>query len=170
MYTRTNQSGADNSRQDTLLRLLHKTIKKVSADTASLNFNTAISAMMIYSNELAKLAEVPPLLWEPLVKMLSCYAPHLGEELWERLGGGASVSKEAWPVWDEGLCADSEVTVVVQVNGKIRDKFTAPAGTAGEELEKQGKALPGIQKWLEGKTIVKVISVPNKLVNIVVSG
>ncbi|MDR1143288.1 MAG: leucine--tRNA ligase [Spirochaetaceae bacterium] len=152
-----------------LLRLLHKTIKKVSGDTAALNFNTAISAMMIYSNELIKLAEVPPPLWEPLVKMLSCYAPHLGEELWERLGRGESVTKEAWPSWDEALCAESEVTVVVQVNGKVRDKFTAPAGTAKDALEKEARSLPGIQKWLEGKTIARVIVVPDKLVNIVIA-
>ena len=150
------------------LRLMHKTIKKVSRDTETLNFNTAISAMMIYSNELAKLPAIPAALWEPLVKMLSCYAPHLGEELWERLGGG-SVSGETWPSWDEGLCAESEVTIVVQVNGKIRDKFTAGAGEAKETLEQKARSLPGLQKWLEGKTVVKVITVPDKLVNIVVA-
>ncbi|MDR2768439.1 MAG: leucine--tRNA ligase [Treponema sp.] len=151
-----------------LLRLLHKTVKKVSSDTDTLNFNTAISAMMIYSNELVKLNEAPRPLWEPLVKMLSCYAPHLGEELWEKLGHGESVSKESWPAWDEALCAESEVTIVVQVQGKIRDKFTAVPGTGKAELEKKARELPGVQKWLEGKTIVKVITVPDKLVNIVV--
>jgi leucyl-tRNA synthetase len=152
-----------------LLRLLHKTIKKVSADTETLDFNTAISAMMIYSNELIKLNEMPRSFWEPLVKMLSCYAPHLGEELWEKLGHGESVSKESWPAWDEALCAESEVTIVVQVQGRIRDKFTAAPETAAGELEKKARGLPGVQKWLEGKTIVKVITVPGKLVNIVVA-
>ncbi|MDR0389900.1 MAG: leucine--tRNA ligase [Spirochaetaceae bacterium] len=150
------------------VRLLHKTIKKVSADTASLNFNTAISQMMIYSNELAKLGEVPCSLWEPLVIMISAYAPHLGEELWEKLGHAESVSRSAWPVWDEKLAADDEVTIVVQVNGKIRDKFTAPAGTPKAELEKTALALPGVLKWIEGKTVAKLISVPDKLVNIVI--
>ncbi|MDR1929144.1 MAG: leucine--tRNA ligase [Treponema sp.] len=150
-----------------LLKLLHRTIKKVSADTETLNFNTAISAMMIYSNELAKLPELPRTLWEPLVKMVSCYAPHLGEELWEKLGHTGSVSSEPWPAWDEGLCAESEVTIVVQVRGKIRDKFTAPAGTDRAELEKKARELPGLKKWLEGRTVVKVITVPDKLVNIV---
>ncbi|MDR0555341.1 MAG: leucine--tRNA ligase [Treponema sp.] len=151
-----------------LEKLLHKTIKKVSRDTESLNFNTAISQMMIYSGELAKLPEIPRVLWEPLVLMLSAYAPHLGEELWEKLGYTGSVSKSAWPVWDEILCADRENTIVVQVNGKIRDKFSAPAGTDKELLEKTALALPGIQKWLEG-TPVRVIVVPDKLVNVVIT-
>ena len=151
-----------------LIKLLHKTVKKVSHDTATLNFNTAISQMMIYSNELVKLTEVPSSLWEPLVIMLSAYAPHLGEELWERLGHSGSVSKTQWPHYDESLTIDEENTIVVQVNGKIRDKFNAAAGTAKEELEKTARALPGIQKWLEGKGIAKIITVPDKLVNIVV--
>ncbi|MDR0448379.1 MAG: leucine--tRNA ligase, partial [Treponema sp.] len=157
----------DGTVHDELTRLLHKTIKKVSNDTDTLNFNTAISAMMIYSNELAKLQHIPISLWEPLVKMLSCYAPHLGEELWERTGHKTSVSKETWPVWDENLCIESEVTIVVQVNGKIRDKFTAPAGLPKEELEKQAFALSNIQKWLDGKTVQKTITLPDKLINIV---
>jgi leucyl-tRNA synthetase len=147
---------------------MHKTIRKVSADTESLNFNTAISAMMVYSNELAKLEAVPRALWEPLVLMISAYAPPLGEELWEKLGYRESVSKSPWPVWDESLAADSEVTVVAQVNGKVRDKFSAAAGTDKAVLEKTALALPGIIKWTAGKTVVKVITVPDKLVNVVV--
>jgi leucyl-tRNA synthetase len=151
-----------------LTRLLHKTIKKVSEDTSSLDFNTAISAMMIYSNELAKLAVIPRAFWEPLVIMSSAYAPHLGEELWEKLGHTGSVSACTWPAYDDRLTVDDEVTIVAQVNGKIRDKFTAAAGTATAELEKTALALPGVIKWLEGHTVVKVIAVPDKLVNIVV--
>jgi leucyl-tRNA synthetase len=141
----------------------------VTADTESLNFNTAISAMMIYCNELARLADIPRGLWEPLVIMLSVYAPHLGEELWGMLGHSGSVSKCAWPAFDERLTHDDEVTVVVQINGKIRDKFTAAAGTSKEDLEKTAFALPGVSKWTEGHTIAKVITVPDKLVNIVIS-
>jgi leucyl-tRNA synthetase len=151
-----------------LVRLLHKTVKKVSADTASLNFNTAISQMMIYSNELAKLKEVPRAYWEPLVKMISPYAPHLGEELWEKLGHGESVSRAPWPAYDEELTVETEARIVVQVNGKIRDAFGAPAGTPKEELENRARALPGVLKWLEGQTVVKVVTVPDKLVNMVV--
>jgi len=151
-----------------ILRLLHKTIKKVTDDTATLNFNTAISAMMVYSSELARLEKLPRPFWEPLVQMVGPYAPHLAEELWEKLGHQESVSKSQWPRYDASLAADNEATIVVQVNGKIRDKFTAPIGTAKAELEKTALALPGIQKWLQGVTIAKVISVPDKLVNIVV--
>jgi leucyl-tRNA synthetase len=153
--------------RDALLPLLHKTIKKVSKDTASLNFNTAISQMMIYSTELAKLPSVPRYLWEPLVLMVSAYAPHLGEELWEKLGNTDSVSKAEWPRWDEALTVDNEAVIVVQVNGKIRDKFTVPADTPKEELEKTALASSGVQKWLTAP-IVKVISIPGKLVNIVI--
>jgi leucyl-tRNA synthetase len=124
--------------------------------------------MMIYSNELVKLPEIPRALWEPLVVMLSCYAPHLGEELWEKLGHTESVSRSPWPAYDERLTVDDEVTIVAQVNGKIRDKFTAAAGTGKTELEKIALALPGVLKWTEGHDIVKVIAVPDKLVNIVV--
>jgi len=153
---------------DSLTKLLHKTIKKVTEDTSLLNFNTAISAMMIYSNELVKLNEIPCALWEPLVIMASAYAPHLGEELWEKLGHKESVSLSKWPSYDEAQTHDDQVNIIVQVNGKIREKFTAAAGTAKEELEKTALAMPGVQKWLEGQTIKKVISIQDKLVNIVI--
>jgi len=150
-----------------LQKLMHRTIEKVTKDTATLNFNTAISAMMIYSSELAKLNEIPRAMWEPLVIMSSAYAPHLGEELWEKLGAKESVSKSQWPSFDAALTVFDEVTIVVQVGGKIREKFTAAAGTAKEELEKTALALPGTKKWLEGQTIAKIITVSDKLVNIV---
>jgi leucyl-tRNA synthetase len=150
-----------------LQKLLHRTIEKVTKDTATLNFNTAISAMMIYSNELVKLTEIPRSMLEPLVIMAGAYAPHLGEEKWEKLGHKESVSFSQWPSFDEALTVFDEVTVVVQVNGKIREKFNAAAGTAKEELEKTAFSLPGTQKWLEGQTIAKIITVPDKLVNIV---
>jgi len=159
-------------------KLLHKTIKKVTDDTANLNFNTAISQMMIYSNELAKLhasldaqnegETIPLSLWEPLVVMVSAYAPHLGEELWEKLGRRESVSKCKWPSYDDALTRDDQVNIVVQVNGKIRDKFIVSAGTSKEELEKTALALPDVQKWLAGQTIKKIISISDKLVNIVI--
>jgi leucyl-tRNA synthetase len=162
------EPGSDAAGGEALLKLLHRTVKKVTDDTKTINFNTAISAMMIYSTELAKLPEIPRRLWEPLVLMISAYAPHLGEELWEKLGHGESVSFGKWPVYDERLTLDDEVTVVVQVNGKIRDKFTAAAGTEKDHLEKTAMALPGVRKWTEGHSVARIITVPDKLVNIVV--
>jgi leucyl-tRNA synthetase len=100
--------------------------------------------------------------------MIGVYAPHLGEELWEKLGYKQSVSQVPWPQYDERLTVEQEVRVVVQVNGKVRDKFTVPAGTATDALEQQAQNLPGIRKWTDGHTIIKIISVPNKLVNIVI--
>ena len=157
-----NEAGAD------LTKLLHKTIKKVSADTASLNFNTAISQMMIFVNELSKLNELPEAAWKDFVVMLSAYAPHLGEELWQKAGRKESVSYERWPKWNEELCKDNTCTIVVQVNGKIRDKFEADVNESKENLEKTALATEGAKRYLEGKTPAKVIVVPNKLVNIVV--
>ena len=150
------------------LKLLHKTIKKVGDDTDTLNFNTAISAMMVLSAEVAKCENVPRAFWEPLVKMVGPYAPHLGEELWQKLGHKESISKAPWPVYDASLAADDEVTVVVQVNGKLRDKFTVPVGTGKDELQSIAMRLPKTKEWTDGKEIVKVIVVPEKLVNVVV--
>ncbi|HOM23929.1 MAG TPA: leucine--tRNA ligase [Termitinemataceae bacterium] len=161
-------SGLPEEEQQKLLRLLHKTIKKVTHDTETLNFNTAISQMMIYSGELAKAERIPRSLWEPFVLLLAPYAPHLAEELWQKLGHSGSLAYEPWPTYDEELCKETEVTIVVQVNGKIRDKFNAAPGTSKEELEKTAQTLPGVQKWLEGHRVIKVIAVPDKLVNIVI--
>jgi leucyl-tRNA synthetase len=163
------EAGSEKAGGTDLQKLLHRTIKKVTGDTANLTFNTAISAMMVYSNELAKLNEIPRSLWEPFIMMISVYAPHLGEELWEKLGYQSSVSACRWPFYDEDMTRFNEAVVVVQVNGKIRDKFIAAAGTAKEELEKTALALPNVQKWLEGQNVLKTIIVPDKLVNIVVS-
>jgi len=163
-----NEAAANTQGSEQITKLLHQTVKKVTEDTSSLNFNTAISAMMIYSNELAKLSEIPQGLWEPLVKMLCVYAPHLGEELWEMAGHKDSVGSCSWPQYEEKLTQEDTVTIVVQVNGKIRDKFTANFGTAKEDLEKKALSMPGIIKWTEGQKIQKIICVADKLVNIVV--
>lgn len=151
-----------------LSRLLHKTIKKVSEDTRDLAFNTAISQMMIFTNELSKLDQFPKALWSLFVKLIAPYAPHLGEELWQKLGNNNTLAYESWPDWDETLCQDTSCTIVVQINGKIRDKFEAAPGTAKEDLEKNAMALPATQRYIEGKPVKKVIVVQDKLVNIVV--
>ncbi|MHB9295108.1 leucyl-tRNA synthetase [Pillotina sp. SPG140] len=151
-----------------LERLLHKTIKKVSFDTEHLAFNTAISAMMVYSTEAAALPQIPRSAWEPFVIMLSAYAPHIGEELWELLGHSKSVAYAPWPAFDEARAADTERTIVVQINGKVRHSFTVAAGTSAEELERIACAAPELHKWLNaGNAIKKVVVVPDKIVNIV---
>lgn len=151
-------------------KILHKTIKKVTADTATLNFNTAISQMMIFLNETGKLEKMPRALWEPFVLLLAPYAPHLGEELWEKLGHQESVSKASWPTYEESLTLDDQKEIVVQVNGKIRERFAVQAGTAEERLKAMAMALPKVQEWIADKEIAKVIVVRDKLVNVVVKG
>ena len=151
-----------------LVRLLHKTIKKVAGDTEHLEFNTAISQMMIFINEVFKEEILYRKLWEPFVLMLSPYAPHLGEELWERLGYAPSISAKSYPEWIEELTRDEEITVVFQVNGRLRSKAEMPADTSEEILRKTALDNERIKEYLDGKSIVKVIVVPGKLVNIVV--
>ena len=151
-----------------LNRLLHKTIKKVTEDTRTLNFNTAISQMMIFINELAKAGSFSKNVWENFIKLLAPYAPHLGEELWQKAGHSRTVSLEAWPSYEQALCADSKRTVVVQVNGKVRDKFEAENGTPDGELKIRAMETEGAKKFTDGKSPKKIIVVQGKLVNIVV--
>ena len=151
-----------------LRKLYAKTVEKVTNDTDTLNFNTAISQMMIFINAVSKLNEIPKTMWEGFVKMLSCYAPHLGEELWEKLGHTKTVAYETWPTVDAGLAADDQKTIVVMINGKLRDKFNAAPGTSQADLIAAARQTEGAKKFLEGKTEVKVVCVPDKLVNIVV--
>jgi leucyl-tRNA synthetase len=150
-----------------LLRILHKSIKKVTEDTSSLAFNTAISQMMILINEIYKANALFRSVWEPFVLLLAPYAPHMAEELWQRLGHEPSVSEATWPAFDDALTQDEQVEVVVQVNGKVRSKMTLAADLPNEELETQALGIDRIKELTEGKRIVKVITVPNKLVNIV---
>ena len=151
-----------------LRKLYHKTVKKVSQDTDTLNFNTAISQMMIFINDASKMESIPKALWSGFVKMLSPYAPHLGEELWEKLGNTNTIAYESWPTYKEELCQDDSCTIVVQINGKKRADFQAAIDTDKAELEKQALSCESVIRFMEGKAPVKVIVVPNKLVNIVV--
>jgi leucyl-tRNA synthetase len=150
-----------------LERLLHKTIRKVALDTEKLEFNTAISQMMIFVNELFKLETLPRKAWEPFVLLLGPYAPHLAEELWGKLGHPPSISKVPIPEWNEELAKDEEVTIVIQVNGKVRAKIQANAGLSEEELKTLALNQQRIQDLVNGKTPKKIITVPDKLVNIV---
>ena len=145
-----------------------QTVKKVTDDTATLNFNTAISQMMIFINEVSKLDKVPKSMWADFVKILSPYAPHLGEELWEKLGNNKTIAYESWPTVNADFAKDDEVQIVVMVNGKLRDKFMAAPNTNQEELKATAFTLEGVKKFTDGHEVVKTIVVPNKLVNIVV--
>ncbi len=145
-----------------------QTIKKVTDDTATLNFNTAISQMMIFINELSKLPEVPRAMWSDFVKVLSPYAPHLGEELWEKLGNKESIAYVAWPTVNADFAKDDAKTIVVMVNGKKRDTFEAAPGSSDDQLKETAFARDGVKKFTDGHELVKVIVVKDKLVNIVV--
>jgi leucyl-tRNA synthetase len=150
-----------------LVKILHQTIKKVTEDTEALAFNTAISQMMILVNELTAGETRPRAVLEPFVLLLAPYAPHLAEELWSRLGHPETLAYEPWPAYDPALLREDTVTLVLQVNGKVRDRMEAPAGATADALEQLARANPKVQEWTAGKQIRKVIVVPGKLVNLV---
>ena len=151
-----------------LERLIHKTIKKVTEDIESFRFNTAISALMILTNELEKENQLSVISYQLLLKLLAPMAPHLSEELWQKLGNKKSIFLEKWPKYDSKLIKEEIVTLVIQVNGKVRDKIEVEAGISKEEAKKLALSREKVQKWIEGKEIKKVIFVPGKLINIVV--
>ena len=149
-------------------KIYHKSVKKITSDFEQLGFNTAISQMMIFVNAMYKEGKCPKAYAEGLVKMLSCICPHIGEELWEILGHDTTIAYEPWPTYDEAKTADDEVEVVVQINGKLRGKVLLPVDLDKDEALAIAKADERVASAIEGKTIVKEIVVPNKIVNIVV--
>lgn len=151
-----------------LLVLLHETIKKIGHDTEHIEFNTAIAQMMIFTGELYKADKFYRRLWEPFVLLLAPYAPHLAEELWQQLGHSSSVSKEIYPEFNEALTVREVTTLVFQINGKIRARADVQTGLAEEAMEKIALEQPRIKELLTERKIVKIITVPDKLVNIVV--
>ncbi|MDA8017015.1 MAG: leucine--tRNA ligase [Thermoanaerobaculia bacterium] len=153
-----------------LRKALHQTIAKVHDDTEGLRFNTAISQMMVFVNEATAADAVPRQILQTFVRVLSPYAPHLAEELWQRLGADSAglVVEQPWPEHDAQIAAEETITVVVQVNGKLRDRLEVAPGTARDELEQRALASEAAQRFLEGATPRKVIVVPDRLVNIVI--
>jgi leucyl-tRNA synthetase len=151
------------------LRKLHQTIKKVTEDLDAMSFNTAIAAMMEFSNHLTRQEVRPRSVLNPFVLLLSPFAPHLAEELWQALGHKETLAYEPWPAYDEALTRADEVEVPIQVNGKLRSKIRVPPDISKEELEKRALADERIRAQIEGKQVRKVIVVPGKLVNIVVA-
>ena len=146
----------------------HKTVKKVSEDIEELKFNTAIAAMMSLLNEIYDVGSLTRDELSMLVRLICPFAPHLAEEMWETLGGKGFCSLAPWPEWDEAKTVDSTVEVAVQINGKVRASVAIPVNCPKEEAIALAKADPKIAAQLEGKTVVKEISVPNKIVNLVV--
>jgi leucyl-tRNA synthetase len=151
-----------------LQRSLHKTIRKISSDTDTLQMNTAIAQMMIFTNDATGSDTLPREIIGAFLRLLSPYAPHICEELWQRLGEPELIAHAEWPGWDPELARDETITIVVQVNGKKRDELQVEQNTEDSELERLALASENAQRFLDGKEPKKVIVVPGRLVNIVV--
>jgi leucyl-tRNA synthetase len=149
-------------------RKLHQTIRKVTTDTESLDYNTAIAAMMEYVNELRESGVGSRESVKPLVVMLAPYAPHLAEELWERLGHETSVFGARWPAYDERLATTGDVEIAVQVNGKLRSRLTVPRGLAQDDVVARALADESVKRFVDGQPVKKVIYVQDRLVNLVI--
>ena len=161
-------SVSEDAATDQEKKVLHKTIKKVSEDIERFSFNTSVSAFMICVNELTELRCNKREILQPLSVIISSFAPHLGEELWHRLGNVGSVTVADFPQWEEKYVADDMLTYPVSFNGKTRFKLELPAGSTKEEVEKAVLSSPEAAKWLDGKPPKRVIVVPGKIVNVVI--
>ena len=150
-----------------LLTVLHQTIKKVTEDIENFKFNTAISQLMILANEMEKQKEVEKEIFETFLKLLAPFAPHLAEELWQKLGNKNSIFKSRWPQYDESLIKKEKITILVQVDGKTRETILTDKELERKELEKFALSLPKIKKHLEGKRVKKIVYLPQKLINFV---
>src|SRR5438874_4429012 len=153
-------------------KIIHATIKKVTEDIESLSFNTAISQMMVFVNAFTNAAAIPVSAMRMLLVLLNPFAPHITSELWEKISARFSdtrndVAEQKWPEHDEAVLVEDQVDVVVQINGKLRDKLRVPTDANEEDLKSAALALPKIQQHLAGKEVRKIVIVPNKIVNIV---
>lgn len=149
-------------------KLLHQTIKKVTNDIETLNFNTAISQMMVFVNEFLNLEVKPRKAMETFVLLLSPFAPHLAEELWQKLGHSHTLAYESWPSYDESKIKEETVEIVVQVNGKVRSKFQAPMNLDDEKVKELALNEDAVKRHIDGKQILKVVVVKNRLVSVVI--
>ncbi len=150
------------------LKVLHKTIKKITGDIESFSFNTSVSAFMICVNELSDLKCIKRDILTPLVVLLAPFAPHASEELWHKLGQSGTVCDAQWPIFEEKHLVESEFTYPVSFNGKMRFTLTLPANLSVAEIEKIALDHETSIKWMEGKAVKKMIIIPNKIINIVV--
>lgn len=151
------------------LRVLHYTIKKVGADIETLDLNTAISQMMIFTNEFGKLGKIPRAAAEAFVKILSPFAPHICEELWEMLGHATSIAREPWPAYSEELLKLDEIEILVQIKGKPKARMMMSSDISQDEMRDLALSNPDVRKEVAGKKILKIIAVPGRLINIVTS-
>ncbi len=165
-----------------LERLIHKTIKKVTEDIEKFRFNTAVSALMILVNEMEKQKEISTINYQLLIKLLAPMAPHIAEELWQKIKlkqsdvsayrfkfkKGDSIFNQSWPKYDPKTAKEEVITLVIQINGKVRDKIEAEPDITKEKIKKLAFSSKKVQRWISGKEIKKVIFVPGKLINIIV--
>ena len=179
-----NSSGPANGSQPTeaqlrdLRRKQHQAIRRVTKDLEDFSFNTMVAGLMEYTNALIAAHSAAPELanhpaWHEAIRTLLLLMapgfPHISEELWARIGQPYSIHQQSWPDWDEALAREDTIEIAVQVNGKVRDKLEVPVDIDAEEAKAQAQAAPGVQRYIDGKTPVKVIYVPGRLVNIVVA-
>lgn len=150
-----------------LTKVYHQTVKKVTDDFEKLAFNTAISQMMIFVNAVYKNGKCPREYAEGLIKMLSCITPHMGEEIWNIMGHNDTIAFESWPTYDDELCKEDTIEIVVQVNGKVKAKLNIAVDEDKDSVMEMALSDDKVKESIDGKTIIKQIYVPNKLVNIV---
>ncbi len=175
-----NQTPSSKDENLEIKKLLHKTIKKVTEDIESFNFNTAISSMMVLLNKLLENKEITKYTLEKFLLILSPFAPHITEELWEKLGSASvktsadknkeSIFKEKWPEYNDKLIKEDKVTIIIQINGKFRDKIIAKRGLTDSEIYQMAQKKGKIEKYLEGKKVYKLILVKDRLLNILAEG
>ena len=151
-----------------LKRLLHKTMKKVSKDIEGFRFNTAIAAMMIFINEWSRSETGGRETAEAFLKLLSPFAPHIAEELWHELGNAGSIFLEGWPQWDEALVKDDVISIMIQVNGKLRDRLDVAAGESEERVRETALASEKVKGYIGGREVKRVVVIKDRIVNIVV--
>jgi leucyl-tRNA synthetase len=154
---------------------MHKTIRRVTEDTERFRFNTMVAALMEYTNALTRAKQAGPVdatAWreaiDALLLLIAPSAPHLAEELWERTGHTYSIHNQSWPEWDKELAREEEITLVVQVNGKLRDRLQAPADITEERAKELALASARVRAHTDGRQLLRVIYVPGRLVNVVV--
>jgi leucyl-tRNA synthetase len=148
-------------------KITHATIKKVTDDIEALAFNTAISQMMIFVNAFTNSEVVPVSAMRTFLVLLNPFAPHITSELWQQLKSPGEITQQSWPAYDEAVLVEDEVEIVLQVNGKVRDRITMPLDSTSEQLEAAARANEKVRNAVGSQTIRKVVVVPNKLVNIV---